>query len=134
MQQERDVAGEFDEDVNHAVDQPVAGEPQDAHDEAQNRRQHDAAGGNKQGVEDANDGGPEVRVPRVVIDEGREGDVVGGRREQEVETETLAEGRKIDGHIADDQGKNRKDNRQRHDLDDDRAGFFVAPEPCDQVT
>ena len=133
VQQYRDVAGELDEYVDHAADQPVAGQPQDAHGEAEHGREHDAADRDQQGVQDSDRRRDQVGFAGVVVDEGGEGDVVGGGGGQEVEAEFLADRFEIDGHVVQSDCHQGAHHRHGEDLHDDRPCLLVPPEANDRA-
>ena len=133
MQQHRDVARELDEHVDHAADQPVAGQPQDAHREAEQGGGHDAADRDQHGVQNADRRGDQVGFARVVVDEGRKRDVVGGGGGQEVEAEFLSDRFEVDRHVVQSDRHQREHHRHGEDLHDDRSRLLVAPEANDRA-
>ena len=133
VQQHRNVAGELDEYVGHAADQPVAGQPEDAHRKAEQRRERDAADCDEQGVQNADRGCDQVRIAGGVVEEGRKGDVVGGWRSQKVEAEFLSDRFQVDGDVAKRQRHQGEHHRHGDDLHDDRSCLLVTPEACDRA-
>ena len=70
------------------------------HREAEHGRERNAADRDQQGVEDPDRCRDQVRLAGVVVDEGGEGDVVGGGGGQEVEAEFLADRFEVDRDVV----------------------------------
>jgi len=70
LQQQRDVAHGLDIECGQLVDQPVGRQPRDAHDRAEDGRQHDADAGDAERVEQADQQRPAISVGGRVFDEG----------------------------------------------------------------
>src|SRR3546814_16124161 len=73
----------------HAADEPVARQPQHPEEEAEDAREDAAGHRHHRGVDQPDDGRAEMRVTRVVLDEGLV-DVVAGGFPEEVDPEALA--------------------------------------------
>ena len=68
-----------------------------------------------------------------VFDKRRKSNVVGRWPHQKTKTEFFSDRCEVNDDISGDQRDERKDNRHRHNLNDDGAGVLVAPETQEQV-
>jgi hypothetical protein len=85
----------------------------------------------QQGVEQADDRGLKMRAARGVGNQSLV-DVVAGRLGKKAEAEGLADGLQVRDGVADDVGDKGQQGRQGEDLDEDRAGVLVVPQPAER--
>ena len=132
VEQDRDIAGEFDNAINDVAGDPVIRQPDNAEQETENGCRDDPEEGDQGGVQDTHQHGPEMGALRRVFDQPLV-DVVGRGEAQEIEAEGLAENRQVEHRVVDDVGQKREQQGHGQDLQDDRARILVAPQPEQKI-
>jgi hypothetical protein len=125
LQQQRHVAHHLDIARGELREQPVRRQAGDADQRAEHRREHDADRGDQQGVDDADQERPVVRVGRLVLDVGL-GDLEAGLAREEAEAGLDLPGLEVVQRVGDQPPADADDGGQQQHLVEDVAGALVA--------